>query len=83
MCNMQVLLGDKSADGIVQLVFTSHWKTLVNKDISIVQSALGEDFFTRGGIIPIQIKQARAFEQLAFDLLNTKQVELEHAPILE
>ena len=83
MCNMQVLLGDKSADGIVQLVFTSHWKTLVNKDISIVQSALGEEFFTRGGIIPIQIKQARAFEQLAFDLLNTKQVELEHAPILE
>jgi len=48
----------------------------------VVTSALGEDFFSRGGIIPIQIEQARAFEQLAYDLLNTKQVKLEHAPVL-
>jgi len=79
---MNDLLGDPSADGIVQLVFTSHWKALINKDILVVTSALGEDFFSRGGIIPIQIEQARAFEQLAYDLLNTKQVKLEHAPVL-
>ncbi len=48
-----------------------------------MRAALGDDFFTRGGIIPLHLEEALLFEQLANQLLRTRYVELAHEPVLK
>ena len=77
------LLSADSADGILSIVFSADWIELLNRDIAVVTSALGENYFSRGGVISLQISNARAFEQLAIDLLRNKEVKLEHESLLQ
>ena len=77
------LLSDPSADGILSIVFSADWIDLLNRDLAVVTAALGDNYFSRGGFITLQIEHARAFEQLATDLLRNKEVKLEHEPLLQ
>jgi len=76
------LMNDDSKDLVVATVFATDWIMLLNRDIAVITTALGDDYFTRGGIISLQIEQARAYENLAFELLRTKEVKLEYEPLL-
>lgn len=80
---MHDLLSDHSEYGIATIVFETNWKVLINKDIEVVTSALGDSFFNRGGIIPLQIAHARAYEQMANELLSTKEINEEHEQLLK
>jgi signal transduction histidine kinase len=77
------LLGDASSDGVASIVFSNDWIDLLNCDIQVVTTALGDNYFSRGGFIPLQIEHARAFEQLANELLSTKIINLEHEQLLK
>gem|GEM_PF-5571159 len=79
----QNLLGDDSAEWLVSTVFATDWMALLNRDIAIVTSALGDNYFSRGGLITLQLEHARAFEQMANELLSTKKLNLEHEPLLK
>ena len=80
---MHDLLSDHSEYGIATIVFETNWKELINKDIEVVTSALGDSFFNRGGIITLQIAHARAYEQMANELLSTKEINVEHEQLLK
>jgi chemotaxis protein histidine kinase CheA len=80
---MHDLLSDHSEYGIATIVFETNWKELVNKDLEVVTSALGEGFFNRGGIITLQVAHARAYEQMANELLSTKEINVEHEQLLK
>jgi signal transduction histidine kinase len=80
---MHDLLSDHSEYGIATIVFETNWKELINRDIEVVTSALGDSFFNRGGIIPLQLAHARAYEQMANEILSTKKVNLEQELLLK
>jgi len=79
---MDALLSDDSALGILDVVFETNWRTLLNRDIAVVTAALGNSYFAQGGIIPIQIGHARALEQMAKELLCTKIVSVNQEQLL-
>lgn len=77
------LLGEEPSHEVTNTVFGGDWLDLLNKDLERVRAALGDDFFTRGGIIPLHLEEALLFEQLANQLLRTRYVELAHEPVLK
>lgn len=77
------LLSEESSHEVTDTVFGGDWLDLLNKDLERVRTALGDDFFTRGGIIPLHLEEALLFEQLANQLLRTRYVELAHEPVLK
>ena len=79
---MDDLLSDDSAVGIVEFVFENKWRTLLNRDIAVVTAALGDNYFAHGGVIPLNIKDAKALEKMAKELLSTKIVSVDHELLL-
>jgi len=77
------LLGDVSSYEVEVTVFGGDWLGLLDKDLNVVTEALGENLFTRGGIIPLHIEEVVAFERLANQLLRTPHVASEHVPVLQ
>ncbi|TSA40299.1 MAG: hypothetical protein D4R63_06615 [Methylococcaceae bacterium] len=80
---LTTLLGDVSSYEVEVTVFGGDWLGLLDKDLHVVTEALGENFFTRGGIIPLHIEEVVAFERLANQLLRTPHVASEHKPVLK
>jgi len=81
--SLTTLLGDVSSYEVEVTVFGGDWLGLLDKDLHVVTEALGENFFTRGGIIPLHIEEVVAFERLANQLLRTPHVASEHVPVLK
>jgi two-component sensor histidine kinase len=79
----QNLLGDDSENWLVSTVFATDWLALLNRDIAIVTSVLGDNYFSLGGAIPLQLEHARAFEQMANELLRTKEIKVGHEQLLK
>jgi two-component sensor histidine kinase len=79
----QNLLGDDSENWLVSTVFATDWLALLNRDIAIVTSVLGDNYFSLGGVIPLQLEHARAFEQMANELLRTKEIKVGHEQLLK
>ncbi len=79
----QNMLSEDSVDWLISTVFATDWLGLLNRDIAVVTAALGDNYFSRGGVIPLQIANARAFEQMANELLSTKIINLEHEQLLK
>jgi two-component sensor histidine kinase len=77
------MLSQDSAEWLVSSVFATDWMELLNRDIAVVTTALGDNYFSRGGVIPLQIVNARAFEQMANELLSTKEINVEHEQLLK
>ena len=74
---------DDFEDWIITAVFATDWLTLLNRDMEIVTTALGNQYFTRGGIVSLEIRQARDFEYLAHELLTHKKVKSGHERLLK
>lgn len=81
--SLTTLLGDVSSYEVEVTVFGGDWLGLLDKDLHVVTEALGENFFTRGRIIPLHIEEVVAFERLANQLLRTPHVASEHVPVLK
>ncbi len=80
---LQNLLSDSSAGGILDIVFETNWKVLLNRDLGIVTSVLGDKYLRRTSIIPLPKENARAIEQMANELLDIKKVKFGHEILLK